>query len=83
MPAFSMRVKHKPDNMLNVPGPGTYDGSMTPVKKRGETYGFGSASQRQKMPPPASPGPGNYHIPCSITQMPGYTAARSKDFAYI
>jgi hypothetical protein len=65
-----------------VPGPGAYNSNES-NGKRAPTFGFGSASQRQKMGPATAPGPGNYHIPCSIGNMPGHTNARPKNFGYI
>lgn len=69
MPAFSLKSRAKTAKADKVPGPGAYQ-PVSPDKKRGPTYGFGTASQRAKDLPAASPGPGNYHIPCSITEMP-------------
>ena len=65
-----------------MPGPGAYD-SKSPDKNRAPTYAFGTASQREPTKPSVAPGPGGYSVPASIGNLPGYTGARSKDFAYV
>ena len=65
-----------------TPGPGAYS-ALSKEKRRAPSFGFGSSAQRAPLPPPTAPGPGGYNIPCSISLMPSYTGARSKNFAYI
>ena len=65
-----------------APGPGAYKPNDSPLKIA-PSYGFGTASQRQALPPPTAPGPGNYRIPCEIANLPGYTGSKSKDYAYV
>ncbi len=80
--AFSMKARPATKVEDKAPGPGAYN--QTKVKgKAAPAYGFGSASQREKQPPATAPGPGNYHVPCSISNLPSYTGARPKDLGYI
>lgn len=79
--AFSMKSRPQTKAEDRAPGPGAY--SSANANKKGPAFGFGSASQREKVPEKGIPGPGNYHIPCSIGDMPGYTGARPKTFGYI
>ena len=67
---------------MDAPGAGTYT-AATPDKRKAPSYGFGTAEQRTSLIKSQAPGPGTYKIPCSITEMAGYTNARSKDFGYI
>ena len=64
--AYSLKSRHRNSSTNKTPGPGAYQ-PISPDKKRGPTYGFGTASQRSKLRMTAAPGPGDYHIPCSIT----------------
>jgi len=80
--AFSMQSRPKIKEEDKAPGPGAY-APVAAQKQRGPTFSFGSASQRQPLPPATAPGPGNYHIPCGIGNLPAYTGARPKDFGYI
>ncbi len=54
-----------------MPGPGTYQSSLVD-KRAAPKYGFGSSAQREPIKKSASPGPGNYRIPCSIADVPVY-----------
>lgn len=80
--SFSMKSRPIEKDVYRAPGPGAYTSSAN-NKIRAPSFGFGSASQREKLPPSTAPGPGNYHIPSMITHMPAYTGARSKTHAYI
>ena len=82
MPAFSMISRPPGEKMKEVPGPGAYE-SMSPEKNRAPTYGFGTASQREPTKASIAPGPGGYSVPVSIGNLPQYTGARSKDYAYV
>jgi hypothetical protein len=76
--AFTIKARYEVKEKEVSPGPGAY----APASESKHGYSFGS-SRRAHKDLSGSPGPGTYHIPCEITNMPSYTAARSKDFAYI
>ena len=80
--AYSMKSRPITKDEYRAPGPGAYS-SISKEKQRAPAFVFGSASQRMPLPPATVPGPGNYHIPCEIGNMPGYTGARPKAFGYI
>lgn len=82
MPAFSMIARAPGEKKMNVPGPGTYEGG-SPHKQRAPTYAFGTSAQREKVKETLSPGPGGYSVPSNMANLPQYTGARSKDFAYV
>lgn len=77
--AFTLKARSIEKLLERSPGPGAYTLSEFPTNG----VVFGKSSQREALPNKVVPGPGNYKIPCEITNMPGYTGARSKDFAYI
>lgn len=68
---------------MQVPGPGAYTIGASPAKQNAPSCRFGSASQREPLKPSCAPGPGNYHIPATMANLPGYTGASSKQFAYV
>lgn len=80
--SYSMKSRPATKEVERVPGPGAYIASLN-NKQRAPAFVFGSSSQRQPLPPASAPGPGNYHIPCGIGNLPAYTGARPKDFGYI
>ena len=82
MGAFSMKSRPIIKDEDRAPGPGAYV-AHSKDKKRSPAFAFGSASQRQPLPPATAPGPGNYHIPCKIGKMPSYSGVHPKDFGYI
>jgi|TARA_B110000285_G_C14887065_1_gene496712 hypothetical protein len=61
-----------------VPGPGTYDKSMTD-KKSAPKFGFGSSPQREPIKKTLSAGPGAYHIPVKLAETPAYALPNRKD----
>lgn len=63
--AFSLKGRYTISEKKLVPGPGAY-AEVKSTGKAAPSFGFGTASQRQKQAPPTAPGPGNYHIPGSI-----------------
>ena len=82
MPAFSMISRPPGERHMQVPGPGNYN-PKSPEKNRGPTYAFGTSPQREPTKQSVAPGPGVYSVPSNIGNLPGYTGARSKDFAYV
>jgi len=76
-PTYSLRSRYEIESKKKVPGPGAYE-PISPPRKRAASHVFGSASQREAIKNQRSPGPGNYSIPCSIGNLPGYTNARPK-----
>jgi hypothetical protein len=78
-------LKSRPTNREGdqKPGPGAYAPGEKKEQTRAPTYRFGSSAQRGDLVQSKAPGPGSYHIPSTITNMPAYTGARSKDFGYI
>lgn len=81
-----MKGRAKTEGSLYVPGPGAYEPTEVSLgrseKKRAARVKFALA-KRDKGSMSDAPGPGTYHIPCSISNMPDYTQARSKAHAYI
>lgn len=80
---YTLKARHPVKEVDRAPGPGAYTAQESPQKTRPPSHKFGSAAQREPLPAPVAPGPGNYHIPAEIANMPGYTGARSKEFGYI
>jgi len=64
-PSFSVKGRYAQPKSLNVPGPGTYDKSMSD-KKSAPRFGFGSSPQREPARKTISQGPGAYHIPVML-----------------
>lgn len=57
------------------PGPGDYKSKVDSSKHKNPVYGFGSNKRRisRKLREATSlPGPGSYHIPCTIGEVPEY-----------
>lgn len=73
-----MKGRYKDPKKLDVPGPGTYDKSMTD-KQSAPQYGFGSSPQREPIKKTLSPGPGGYHIPVKLAEVPAYALPNRKD----
>lgn len=65
----------------NIPGPGNY---LLKVTKSTPSFSFGT-EKRNKIQTNSSPGPGQYHIPCSIVDVPKYLMTQTFDsrFRYI
>jgi len=40
--------------------------------KSAPKFGFGTIAQRDPIKKTLSPGPGGYHIPCTIAELPAY-----------
>lgn len=80
---YTLKARHPVKEVDRAPGPGAYSAGESPAKQRATSVKFGTAAQREKQAKPVAPGPGNYHIPAEIANMPGYTGARSKEFGYI
>ena len=78
---FRGKLETNYDN--KCPGPGTYTYRKDAGIKSSRSFRFGSGPQREPVPKDNAPGPGNYHVPCEIGNMPQYTMARPKEFAYI
>ena len=55
--------------------------------KSAPKYGFGTSAQRDPTKNTISPGPGGYHIPCTIAELPAYAmpgqSATTDKFKYI
>lgn len=83
MPAFSMVARHDDSKRFNTPGPGKYENNKSPEKKDAPKFSFGKEAQRGKLAVTNAPGMGIYKIPCQIANLPSYTGARSKDFAFV
>jgi hypothetical protein len=85
MASYSMKARHPHLKGDDVPGPGQYtnpnDGN-SPDRKRGATVKIGTGA-RTSDNRTLAPGPGTYHIPCEVANMPGHTNARSKIHPYI
>ena len=81
--SYSIKGRYTLRQALQVPGPGAYTIDASPGKQSTPSVHFGSASQREPLKPSCAPGPGSYHIPSSMANLPGYTGAGSKQFAYI
>jgi hypothetical protein len=65
----------------NIPGPGNY---VLKVNKSTPLYSFGT-ERRDKVQTNSTPGPGHYHIPCSMVDVPRYLMNQTFDsrFKYI
>lgn len=81
--SYSIKGRHPIKDTSFAPGPGAYQANDSPAKTRAPNVRFGSAAQREPLKPSVAPGPGNYHIPSTMANLPAYTGARSKDFAHI
>lgn len=77
-PSFSVKGRYKQPKSMNVPGPGTYDKSMSD-KKSAPKFGFGSSPQREPARKTISQGPGAYHIPVMLAATPAYALPNRKD----
>lgn len=60
-----------------------YDNNKSPEKKDAPKFSFGKEAQRSKLVTNNAPGMGIYKIPCQIANLPAYTGARSKEYAYV
>lgn len=66
-----------------LPGPGNYKIASRAIE--GRKFGFGT-SKRDGFKSNFTPGPGQYHIPCSIVDVPNYmtySGSFQKEFRYI
>lgn len=81
--SFSFRGKLETNYDNKCPGPGSYNAKAGAEQKSVRSISFGCGPQREPLPKDNAPGPGNYHVPCEIGNMPQYTMARPKEFAYI
>ena len=77
---FSLKGKSNLKEENRAPGPGAYKSQDASLK---QSFKFPSSPQREPVEFNGQPGPGNYNIPCEIGNMPQYTMARPKEFAYI
>jgi len=83
LPQFSIKGRYKDAKKLEVPGPGTYTKSLVD-KQAAPSFGFGTSPQREPIKKTLSPGPGGYHIPCTIADVPAYAMpVRNENFKYI
>ena len=82
MPAFSLRLKKKPKDFPDMPGPFHYN-AKPENKRRAPTYVFGTASQRTLLKLKSknvSPGPGDYKVPTCIGNQ---QAMNAPDFKFV
>ena len=86
LPSYSMKGRHTFTSKMQNPGPGTYLSSQNDMKSAPK-YGFGTSAQRDPTKNTISPGPGGYHIPCTIAELPAYAmpgqSATTDKFKYI
>lgn len=61
-----------------VPGPGQYDNPKVKIIKASPSYGFGTGS-RDKSNKGSNPGPGHYHIPCKVADVPRYLNTKQEE----
>ena len=77
-PQFSMKGRHADSAKLKVPGPGTYNSSLS-NKQAAPRYGFGSSQRANLAKKTLSPGPGGYKIPCTIGNLPSFAMPGGKE----
>ena len=78
-PSWKIGTSNRDDNFEkvvreNVPGPGQYD---IKDKMKGPKFAFGK-EKRNEYDKNDVPGPGYYHIPCSIVDVNEYTRQQGK-----
>lgn len=66
-----------------VPGPGKYEYSKDKISKSPPKFGFGTES-RGNSKKSGIPGPGSYHIPCKVVDVPRYLQTKqAEEFRFI
>lgn len=61
-----------------VPGPGQYDNPKTKIIRASPSYGFGTG-KRNSGNKRSEPGPGHYHIPCKVVDVPRYLNTKQEE----
>jgi len=80
---FGSENRRGPKGVKNVPGPGQYNYSKEKLAKASPAYGFGTG-KRSKKNNQGSPGPGSYHIPCKVVEVPRYLQTKQpEEFRFI
>lgn len=81
-PMFKMGTE---DKILNdkttrkiVPGPGQYDNPKVKLAKASPSYGFGTGIRSGNIKV-VNPGPGHYHIPCKVVDVPRYLNTKQEE----
>ena len=66
-----------------MPGPGQYNSSKNKVSKAAPAFGFGTG-KRTKGGDEGIPGPGHYHVPCKVADVPRYLQTKQpEEFRFI
>ena len=66
-----------------IPGPGQYAYSKEKLIKASPSYGFGTG-KRSRRSKGDQPGPGQYHIPCKVVDVPRYLqTVQPEEFRFI
>ena len=65
-------------NSTDKPAPGHYQPTHGVIGKDAPGFGFGS-SERAKLRPDNTPGPGHYKLPMKVADTPSYAIPNKKD----